>query len=116
MAIPSVERDVALRHVALFCANSVPDEMREQVRIEYTIRGDRITILEYRPPWSALVGPEWTSMKIAQLRYDADAGTWTLFAADRNTRWFLYNDIPPASDVGPLLAEIGEDPTGIFWG
>jgi len=23
---------------------------------------------------------------------------------------------PPAPDVGPLLAEIADDPTGIFWG
>jgi hypothetical protein len=37
-------------------------------------------------------------------------------AADRNSRWFLYDDVAPSRDVGPLLAEIDEDPTGIFWG
>nr|WP_196807186.1 DUF3024 domain-containing protein [Candidatus Solirubrobacter pratensis] len=55
-------------------------------------------------------------MKIAQLRYDERSRTWSLYAADRNERWFLYDNVRPAPDVGPLLAEIGEDPTGIFWG
>ncbi|WP_456064416.1 DUF3024 domain-containing protein [Candidatus Solirubrobacter pratensis] len=75
-----------------------------------------ITIIERRPPWSELVGPGWSSMKIAQLRYDERSRTWSLYAADRNERWFLYDNVRPAPDVGPLLAEIGEDPTGIFWG
>lgn len=53
-------------------------------------------------------------MKIAQLRYDPDDRTWTLHCRDRNERWFLYLDVQPSRDVAPLLAEIDEDPTGIF--
>ena len=49
--------------------------------------GNNITIVERRPPWSELVGPDWTSMKIAQLRYDDRARTWSLYAADRHERW-----------------------------
>jgi Protein of unknown function (DUF3024) len=60
------------------------------------------------------VGPEWSSTKVAQLRYDG--GTWTLYCADSNGRWWLYDDAAPAHDVEPLLAAIDEDATGIFWG
>ncbi len=88
---------------------------RGELRLEHSIRGGSITIVERRPPWSALVGPEWTSMKIAQLRYDERSRTWALYASDRNERWFLH-DTEPAPDVVPLLAEIAEDSTGIFWG
>jgi hypothetical protein len=55
-------------------------------------------------------------MKIAQLRYDSETATWSLYCCDRNERWFLYFDIEPSRDVRPLLNEIDEDPTGIFWG
>lgn len=55
-------------------------------------------------------------MKVAQLRYDPETGAWSLYCRDRNERWFPYFDIKPSRDVGPLLAEIDADPTGIFWG
>ena len=41
---------------------------------------------------------------------------WTLYAIDRNGRWFLYDDVEASRDVGQLLAEVDEDPTAIFWG
>jgi hypothetical protein len=116
MAIPAAHRDVALRQIAIFCENFVPGEDRDSVRLEHGIQGDHITIVERRPPWSELVGPDWTSLNVAQLRYDERSRTWSLYACDRDDRWFLYIDVAPAADIGPLLAEIAEDPTGIFWG
>ena len=115
MPMPSAVRDDAVRHVAAFCENHVPVDLRGELLLEHSLRGSSITIVERRPPWSELVGPEWTSMKIAQLRYDERSRTWALYASDRNERWFLH-DTDPAPDVAPLLAEIAEDPTGIFWG
>ena len=55
-------------------------------------------------------------MKVAQLRYDAPSGRWTLYCCDRNGRWWSYGNIGPSVSVDPLLAEIDADPTGIFWG
>ena len=40
----------------------------------------------------------------------------TLYAADRNSRWFEYWDFDPSRDFADLLAEVEADPTGIFWG
>ena len=106
----------AVAQVERYCETRVPVDMRSHVRIEHSVRGNAITIVERRPPWSELIGPEWTSMNIAQLRYDERARTWSLYAADRNSRWFLYDNVGPAPDVGLLLAEISDDPTCIFWG
>ncbi len=82
------------------------------------IRGNAIAIVERRPLFFDLdAGTEnWTSMRIAQLRFDAAPGAWTLHWADRNGRWHLYDDVDPSPDVGPILREIEDDPTGIFWG
>jgi hypothetical protein len=116
MPLPAPVRDDAVRQVAAFCEARVPVDLRDKLRLEHSVRGTRITIVERRPPWSELIGPDWTSTNVAQLRYDERSGRWTLYAADRNSRWFLYDDVGPSRDVGPLLAEIDEDPTAIFWG
>jgi hypothetical protein len=105
-----------LARVRRFCEERVPPEVRDDVRLECSVRGSAITIVERRPPWSELVGPEWTSMKIAQLRYDAGDGIWTLYCTDRNERWWPYDFAEPSADVDDLLAAIDEDPSGVFWG
>ena len=116
MAIPEIVRKAATKKVEAFCETRIPAHVRDEIRLEYGVRGNAITIVERRPPWLAELGPDWTSMKIAQLRYDPDDRMWTLYCCDRNERWFLYLDTEPSLDVSPLLAEIHADPTGIFWG
>jgi len=114
MPLPPDIREAAVSQVERYCDERVPAEARSHIRIEHTVRGNAITIVERRPPWSELVGPEWSSTRVAQLRHDA--GLWTLYCSDSNDRWWLYEDADPAPDVGPLLAAIDEDATGIFWG
>ena len=116
MSLPLDARDAATAHVAILCRERCPDELRDQVRLEYDVRGDTITIVECRAPWRPDYGPDWTRSKIAQLRYDASSDTWRLYWRDSRERWLAYDGPSPARDVGPLLAEIGEDPHGCFWG
>ena len=59
---------------------------------------------------------DWTSTKVAQLRYDRSSKCWTLYSRDRNERWWADDGVRPSTSVDPLLAEIDTDPTGIFWG
>ena len=44
-------------------------QVRDKVSVQHQVRGRTMTIVERRPPWSPTVGPEWTTMPIAQLRY-----------------------------------------------
>lgn len=62
------------------------------------------------------MGPEWTSMRICTLEWDPAASLWTLYSRDRNDRRRDYQFVDPAPTVAPLLRELGDDPTGIFWG
>jgi hypothetical protein len=108
--------DEAMRTVEAFCDSRVPEDLRDEIRIGCTRRGEAITIVEQRPPWNADVGPEWSSSKVAQLRYDDSAGMWSLYCSDRNGRWHHYDEVLPSRTVEPLLAAVEADPTGIFWG
>jgi Protein of unknown function (DUF3024) len=108
--------DDAMRAVEAYCNSRVPEDLRDQVRIECGRRGKSVTIVERRPPWHPDMGTEWTTSRVAQLRYDDSARTWSLYCADRNGRWRHYPEVRPSRTVETLLAEIEADPTGIFWG
>ncbi len=88
--------------------------MADQVRLDVTTRGKNVSIDERRPPWDGSPG-EWTSMPVAQLRYEGD-GKWTLYFADRNSRWVRYPELEPMQPVDVHIHEIEEDPTCLFWG
>ena len=61
-------------------------------------------------------GSEWSSTKVAQLRYDEHSRRWRLYSAGSDNRWHRYEFAAPAPDVAPLLDTIEQDRTGIFWG
>jgi hypothetical protein len=64
-AIPELH----LHQITRWCQQRIPAPLQDQVRVEHRVRGRTVTILELRPPWSSMLGPEWTTMPIAQLRY-----------------------------------------------
>jgi hypothetical protein len=102
----------AVELVTVYCERRSTDDYR----IEHSMRGSSITIVERRPPWNPAFGPEWSSMKIAQLRYDDGARRWRLLAAGSDDRWHPYELAAPAAGVATLLEAIEQDRTGIFWG
>lgn len=99
-----------------FCERRVPPEVRDQINLEFAVRGNSVTIIERRPPWREDFGPEWSSMKIAQLRFDEVTRAWSLWWPVRNGHWNPYLDLSPTPEIEVLLQEINDDPTAIFWG
>lgn len=106
--------DLDLARIAHYCEHKVPKHRRDEARVEMTVRGHSVTIFDCRPPWHPNL-TEWSKVPVAQLRYDSQGHLWTLYCADRNSRWHLYFDTDPGT-VDELLKEIDTDPTGIFWG
>ena len=111
MALP--ELDVA--RVQRWCAARVPEHARHQVRVECELAARHLTVLERRAPWRADLGPEWSTLPVARLRYTAATQVWTLYWRDRDQRFHRYEHLVP-SGVDELLTELDQDPTGIFWG
>jgi Protein of unknown function (DUF3024) len=112
MALP--ELDVA--RVKRWCAARVPEHARHQVRVECQLAPRHLTILERRAPWHDDLGPGWTNLPIARLRYTIADKSWTLHWRDRNLRFHSYDSLGPSQRVEDLLTEIDRDPTCIFWG
>jgi hypothetical protein len=111
MAVP----DLAFTKIRRFCEDRTPPDFADEMHLEATRRGNSVTIADCRPLWQGAPG-EWTRMHIAQLRYQPGSRRWTLYWADRNSRWHRYDDVDPTTDLDRLIAEIDSDPTCIFFG
>jgi len=114
VSLPVLVRQAVDRKLAAFYKRRLPTEVLDEIRLLHTVRGNSVTLIEARPPF--LGPPEWSRLRVAQFRYDADMGTWTLHYADRNGRWHPYWDMEPTKKLDDLIREVDEDPTGIFWG
>ena len=97
-----------------FCERRVPPDIRAKVNLTFDFRATSVTLYENRPRWND--PSQWTHMAIAQFRFDTSTGKWTLYCADRNSRWHAYLDREPTSRFNTLLEEVDKDPTGIFFG
>lgn len=114
MPLPEVVRSRAEQLLFSFCQLRVPQSARDQYRLEFRVRGNTVTLYECHAPWRP--DQQWTRMPSAQFRFDLGRLTWTLYWADRNCRWHLYDDVAPSTDLAELLAKVNADPTGIFFG
>ncbi len=112
--MPSVLPDIDVEKVRRFCRDRVPEAAKDEVRLEVTTRGKNVSIHEWRPVWRGAPG-DWTTMPIAQLRYEGD-GTWTLYFGDRYGKWTMYFDLDTHQRIDVLIKELAEDPTCVFWG
>jgi hypothetical protein len=97
-----------------FCEARIPLHARDKVRISFRWVGSKVTIFEHRPLF--LEPDKWTEISVAQFRFNQDSSDWSLYCSDRNSRWHPYLESPSRGTISDLLAEVNDDPTGIFWG
>lgn len=114
MALSEFEKKRIEKIFTVYCEKKIPPDIRDQIRIEFQIRGDEVSLFEKRPVWDD--PSRWTSMKIARFKKDHKAATWLLFWADRNDRWKPCPPPPYHRDIENLLAEVEKNEMGAFWG
>jgi DUF3024 family protein len=100
--------------VAAWCLARVPEDVRDQLRVECEVGHHELTIVERHPPLPGIGGTAWTREPVARLR--CAKYLWTLYWCNRDQRFRRYSDLAPTTDVGVLLAEIDRDPGCVFWG
>ena len=58
---PTVLPEPDIEKLRRFCEQRVPARAKEQVRLEVSVKGKRVSVHEHRAPYLGLAG-EWTSM------------------------------------------------------
>jgi hypothetical protein len=69
--LPDLDVDIACRYYE----QRVPPQALHQVRVELEHGGGTLTIVERRAPWREDFGPEWTTQRIARMRWTTNTGT-----------------------------------------
>ncbi len=114
MQLPDIQRKLVEEQVGKFCDERFPSHVKSQLQVGYNIRGNTVTIIEKRISYKN--PDEWIHIPIAQIRYNAKDSSWLLCCADRNGRWHDYEELKADKSLDRLLRELGDDPSGIFWG
>jgi hypothetical protein len=109
MALPDKELARVQELLDVFC------RVRSGVAVvvAYQVRGNRVTLVETRP---LFIDPTiLNSVNVAQFEFDPDLLVWTLYWYDRKNRRQPYPTGRNRDSLEKLVAEVGTDPTGIFW-
>jgi hypothetical protein len=114
MALTAFEKKRVEKIFTDYCDKKIPPQYRNELRVEFQIRGDEVSLFEVRPAWDDPT--RWISMKVARFKKDHKTETWQLFWADRNSRWKTYPPLPYHRDIEKLLEEVEKNETGAFWG
>lgn len=114
MSLPEVIKSQVEKILAPYCASKVPPDLHHQFRVGFKFRGTSVTLFQERPTF--FEPKTWVDIVVAQFRYDQKSRKWTLYCADRNSRWHLYDLVEPTANFEALLGAVDADPIGIFWG
>jgi len=114
MSLAPLTKTLIERKLQKYCEQRIPEHAKSSVRITFKFFGAKVTLWEERPAFSDPT--VWIGVVFAQFRFNSITKKWTLYCADRNSRWHKYIGVEPTEDFKKLLKEVDRDPTGIFWG
>lgn len=116
MALPEQIQKLVEEKLGAYCNDKVPAQVRDQVRLTFSVLGNTVTLFEERPVQNNL--DKRTKRPLAQFRLNVVDHLWRLYYVrqQRQEGWGLYNDAEPTRDFGALLVALDLDTTGVFWG
>jgi hypothetical protein len=114
MPLPPLVKQLIEKKLTAYCQRKIPAHLHNEIRLNFKFRGNTVTLYESRPAFR--MPDQWSEIPVAQFRYDPQDNLWTLYCADRNSRWHPDMEIDPVKDFDLLLQEVDRDPTGIYWG
>ena len=94
-----------------YTQNAVPDHVKSQIRISYTIRGNNVTLIEERQGFRS---DQWVQLPVAQFRLSENE--WSIYWQDSKGKWHFIDDIEPNVDFEKQLQIVDEGHNGMFWG
>ena len=51
MALSEFEKKRVEKLLTAYCENRIPPDLHDQIRLEFTIRGNEVSLFESRPHW-----------------------------------------------------------------
>lgn len=114
MALDELQKKRVKKILDNFCEGRVPDSVKDQIKMDYNIRGKYVTLIEKRKNYKN--PEEWIKQKIAQFRFNPEDNKWSLYWWRHTGKWYEYEEVQSSDDLQDLVDKVDEDPTGVFWG
>ena len=113
MHLPEFTKKLIESKLTEYCERKIPIHARDRVKLIFSIRGSNVTLFLTKPYYH---NPSiWIEYPVAQFRYDNKTNRWTLYSAEKYSKWHLYAESKPSSNINDLLKEVDLNLTGIFW-
>lgn len=114
MAFAEIELARVKQIVGGFCERRVPPEIRDKLRLEYSVDRYDVVINEVRPHWKD-PGKE-TQSPVAKFRFVRSAGEWQLYWMRQDLAWHAYEPFTSSRQLEELVEVVGRDEFGCFFG
>jgi hypothetical protein len=112
--LPQLQTALVERLLRPICEPHSDPSVATQLRHGYRIDGYSVVLFESRPAYRAPY--DWQDHDVAKFRFVNTKGIWELFCQFRDLKWRSYEPLPESPDLDVLVAEVRNDPTGIFCG
>ena len=103
-----------LQQVSQYCETITAPARPFNISYGFKTRGNSIILEETRP--AMLDKQNMSCSPVAKFQKNPIELTWELLWSDRNSKWHHFIPKRTAKRITTLLAEVGKDPTGIFFG
>lgn len=91
-----------------------PEEIRNEIDINYKVEDQSIVVFEIRPNWS---NPnEKMKCNIAKATFVKKENKWNIYWFMSDMKWHSYKLKPKVDNLRDFIKEIEEDKNGCFWG
>ena len=116
MALPELISPLVETKLTAFCDNTIPVELRDKVRLSFSVRSNTVTLFQGTPGLKTF--DKWTKKPIAQFRLNVVDHLWRLYFAslDSKAGWVLYPDADPTKDFEALLLAVEQNKAANFYG
>ena len=114
MAFSEIELKRVDRAVGGLCRRRNRPEFKDELSLEYEVKGHDVVLLERRPRYGRLVGI--TDLPVAKIKFVRTANEWRLYWMRSDLKWHGYDLLPSSRDLEELVAEIDKDPYCCFFG
>ena len=114
MAFSEIELKRVERVVGDLCHRRNRPEFKDELSLDYQIKGHDVVLLERRPSWGLSGGV--TDTPVAKLKFVRTSDEWRLYWMKRDLKWHGYDILPSSRDLETLVTEIDQDPHCCFFG
>jgi hypothetical protein len=114
MSFTNLEIQLIHKLLGGFCAQRIPDHIKDKVRLSYTIADHDVVISEERAVPSQ--SSDWMVLEIAKLRYVRARNEWRLYWKRASGKWWPYEPHTSSKKLEAMIKEIDADLDGCFFG